>query len=111
MKFVANDKSIKVVTNRVFDEKEGDEIFEKLSIVVSKFLNVNLEYLGYIVQGNEASKAVIEQNPVSISYANSTISRCISDISSRLIFKDSIVAEKNGIAKVFLDFIKTKRQK
>ncbi len=109
--FVANDKSIKVVTNRVFDEKEGDEIFEKLSIVVSKFLNVNLEYLGYIVQGNEASKAVIEQNPVSISYANSTISRCISDISSRLIFKDSIVAEKNGIAKVFLDFIKTKRQK
>ncbi len=110
--FKASQKSIKVISNRVTGEVEGMEIFNKLSIVVSKFLNVDLEYLGYILQGKEASKAVIEQNPITMSYPNSGISKCLINISEKLVNGDSrIIENENGIAKVFLDFIKTKRKR
>lgn len=110
--FDTENKSIKVVSNRVSGEIEGKEIFDKLSIVVSNFLNVNLEYLGYIVKGDEAAKAVIEQKPITISYPTSGVSRCMINISDRLINGEcKIIENKNGIAKVFLDFIKSKRQK
>lgn len=110
--FISEEKSIKVVSNRVVNANEGLEIFDKLSIVVSKFLNVKLDYLGYIPQGNEASKAVVEQIPITLSYPNSPTAKGMINISNELLNNHSSSIEKqNGIAKVFLDFIKTKRRK
>lgn len=110
--FKTSNKSIKVISNRVSDEAEGMEIYNKLSIVVSKFLNINLEYLGYILHGKEASKAVIEQKPITMSYPNSGVTKCFINISEKLVNGDcKIIESENGIAKVFLDFIKTKRKR
>lgn len=58
--------AIKVITNRVETADEGEEIYNKISIVASKFLNIQLEYLGYIPQDKKMADAVIEQMPIVI---------------------------------------------
>lgn len=107
--FNREQKSIKVVANRVESDEEGREIFEKISVVASKFLNIDMEYLGHIPQDKRLTSAVVEQKPISIYYPNSESSLRIKGICGKLLDKTFDVAEKVGIAKVLLNFIKTKK--
>lgn len=107
--FKREQKSIKVITNRVENVEDGKEIFDKISIVVSKFLNIQLEYLGYIPQDKKIADAVIAQTPVSISSPNSETAMRIRSICGTLLDVPIEEENKKGIAKVLLDFIKSKK--
>jgi flagellar biosynthesis protein FlhG len=64
-------KSISVIANMVEDEDEGSEVFLKISRALKKFLNKDLNYLGYIqkdehvVEAIKYQKAVVEKFPTS----------------------------------------------
>lgn len=109
--FDRRNKSIKVVTNRVRSAEEGQEIYDKISVVVSKFLNIKLTYLGYIPQDKRIGNAVIEQNPISISDPNSEPAVRMRAICSNLLELPADDAKKMGIARVLLEFIKSKKSK
>lgn len=109
--FNRNSKAVKVITNRVTNSEDGQEIFNKISIVVSKFLNIQLEYLGYIPYDKRMGNAVLEQKPVSIGMPNSAVSLHIKTISNVLLQIPEEETKKYGIAKVLLDFIKNKKSK
>jgi flagellar biosynthesis protein FlhG len=104
-------KSIKVITNRVVDEEDGQEIYDKISIVVSKFLNIQLEYLGYIPYDRRLGSAVLEQKPVILGEPNSEPALRLKAICNTLLEIPETETPKYGIAKVLLDFIKTKKRK
>ncbi len=104
-------KTINVVSNRVSDEAEGNEIFAKMNTVSSKFLNTKLEYLGCIPQDKNASMAIIEQKPVVAAYPNSPVSKAIAGLAEKLLnCEHEEYKKKDGIAKVFLDFIKFRKR-
>lgn len=104
-------KTIKVVSNRVTEEGEGEEIFGKINTVSSKFLNTKLEYLGSIPQDKSASMAIIEQKPVVSAYPNCQASRAIKGLAVKLFDNEQEeYKKKDGIAKVFLDFIKFRKR-
>lgn len=104
-------KSINVVSNRVSDKDEGRDIYNKMNTVSSKFLNTKLQYLGEIIQDKSASMAIIEQKPVCNVYPNSMIARGIANIAANLT-NDNVTEDtfKDGIAKVFFDFLKSRRK-
>ena len=58
--------SIKMISNRVGSEAEGKNLYEKMSVVVDKFLNIQPEFLGIIPQDDAISKAVMVQKPITI---------------------------------------------
>ena len=104
-------KNIYVIANRVEDDNEGLEIYSKINTVSSKFLNTNLKYLGAVIQDKNASMAVIEQKPIVMSFPNSVSAKCIGELTSKLVNDgDENVKEKEGIAKLFLNFIRSKRK-
>lgn len=107
--FDRGEKSIKVVTNRVKNQEEGEEIFEKISIVVSKFLNIQLEYLGYIPQNKSMSSSVLEQTPVLIREPEGEPAMRLKAMCNKLLDIPEMEKSKSGIAKVLLNFIKTKK--
>lgn len=110
--FTAEEKKIQIVANRVISKEEGKEIYDKLNIVSTKFLNIQLEYLGAIMQDGNASKAIIEQKPVSLAFPNSVSTRCYQEIGNKLLELEETVDEpKEGIAKFFLDFIRQKKKR
>lgn len=104
-------KSIKVITNRVESEQEGKEIYSKISIVASKFLNIQLEYIGFILNDKKMGNAVLEQKPVVLGEPNSEPAICLRKICNSLLNIEEEVKTRNGIAKVLLNLIKTKRSK
>lgn len=106
--FNRSQKSIKVITNRVDNPDEGQEIFDKISIVVSKFLNIQLDYLGYLPLDKRISNAVMEQKPITISIPTSEPALRLKNMCERLLDLPE-EKETTGIAKVLLNFIKSKK--
>lgn len=109
--FVKEQKTISVVTNRVSNKDEGQEIYDKISIVVSKFLNIQLEYLGYIPDDKRVVNAVIEQKPISLTAPDSEPAIHLRNICNRLLNIPVDEEKTEGIAKVLLNFIKNKKKK
>ncbi|MCP5105438.1 MAG: MinD/ParA family protein [bacterium] len=69
-------KTFSVITNMVQDEDEGAEVFLKFSRAIKKFLNKEVNYLGFIhkdenlVAAMKYQEAVVEKFPQSISSKN-----------------------------------------
>lgn len=94
--------SIKMIANRVSTISEGKELYNKLNIVVSKFLNIPLDFIGSIPQDDNVPRAVMQQKPYSLLYPHSSSTKAISEIACNL----SKTAPKsnheiNGIAQLF----------
>lgn len=104
-------KNIYVVANRVSDEQEGNDIYEKINTVSSRFLNTKLNFLVSIPQDKNASMAIIEQKPVVMAYPSTQFTKSVSQLVDKLSNDTrSEYDKKEGIAKVFLNFIKSKRK-
>ncbi|MDR1689598.1 MAG: MinD/ParA family protein [Clostridiales bacterium] len=89
---------IKVIINRVDDSKEGFEIFDKISKVAKRFLEVDLTNLGYIPYDNNVIRAVKSQQPLIMTYPNSEASKAIEAIAGRLLDSSlPLVEQKAGI--------------
>ncbi len=109
--FIPDHKTIRIVSNKVENASEGAEIYDKLNTVSSKFLNIQLEYIGYICQDKNISRAVIEQKPISISDPEGMTATSIRQIADRILNDRQYEhQEKQGIAGVFLNYIKTRRK-
>ncbi|MBE5925857.1 MAG: MinD/ParA family protein [Lachnospiraceae bacterium] len=108
--FDNTDSVIKVVANRVASRDEGDNLYNKLSVVVNKFLDVNMEYLGMIPVDTNMSMAVMQQKPITLAYPNSQASKSIEQLASKLLdIEISEDEKKNGIAAMFAKMFKGKK--
>lgn len=102
--------SIKMISNRVGNEAEGKSLYEKMSVVVDKFLNIQPEFLGVIPQDDAISKAVMVQKPITIAYPNSPAAKAMQAISVKLC--DGAETEvRKGITGLFSDMIRTRFRK
>lgn len=110
--FSIEDTVIKMIANRVTPEENGEELFEKLSTVVTRFLNLKLEYLGHIPMDNNVSKAVMRQRPAICEYPNSNFSKLITGFARQLCDSNlDIGNEKKGIAQLFSNLLKSRIKK
>lgn len=102
--------SIRMISNRVGSEAEGRSLYEKMSVVVDKFLNIQPEFLGIIPQDDMISKAVMVQKPITMAYPNSPAAKALQAIAGKLC--DGMQQEsKKGITGLFSDMIRTKFRK
>lgn len=77
--------SINVLANKVRNEEEADMLYHKLNTVVSRYLKVPIEYLGYVPRDEQLSKAVMQQMPVSIQNASAKSALAYQEIARRLM--------------------------
>lgn len=109
--FFVENTLIKMITNRTIDYKEGKETFEKLSVVVNKFLDIKLEYLGAIPQDKNIQKAVMKQKPLSLTYPSSPAAIAISELAEMLC--DHIITQeqtnRKGIVQVFTNIMRIRK--
>jgi len=82
--FNKEETKIRVLANKVMSEEEGRNLFEKLSMVVSQFLGLKLEFLGTIPQDNCISKAVMKQKPVSLMFPTAISTKSFEKITQSL---------------------------
>ncbi len=108
--FDRDDTSIKILCNKVNSVSEGKILFEKLDMVVSRFLNINMSMIGCIPQDNSVTKAVMKQKPVSIMYPNSAASRAFAEVAKNLESNsDYGSSRKVGVGSFFTNVFNRKR--
>ncbi|MBI3604672.1 MAG: MinD/ParA family protein [Nitrospirae bacterium] len=69
------EKKFKILVNMARNEKEAKEVFQRLRMVSDKFLNVSLEYIGFIPTDDYLPMAVSEQMAVVEKYPSARSSR------------------------------------
>jgi len=69
------ERRFKVLVNMVKSQREATQTFRKLDVAAERFLNINLEYLGFIPFDDYLPMAVIEQRAVTEHFPCSPASR------------------------------------
>lgn len=109
--FLREASLIKVITNRVESMEEGKSLYNKLELVVTRYLKLPIEYLGAIPIDPLLAKAVMQQTPVSIQspHAKSTIA--FEEMASILMNKElNVNLKKRGMAAFFSHIISNKKK-
>jgi flagellar biosynthesis protein FlhG len=96
-------KTYSVVTNMVRDEEEGAEVFLKFSRAVKKFLNKEVNYLGYIEWDEKLVEAMRYQEAVVQKFPASPASKNFLEL-AKVIKKRVEQLEPNPARKFRLDF-------
>lgn len=99
---------VKMVANQVREGSEADELFEKMGMVVEKFLDIKVEFLGSIPYDRNMQKAVMRQVPVSISRPEGEAARAVRRIAFGI--EEQLVQEEEhaGIVELFTRVIRMK---
>lgn len=105
--FSKENTAIKMVANRIKDAEEGENLFQKLSVVAMKFLNIEIDYLGGVLTDANCQKAVMQQQPVILAYPGATTSVTAEQIAAKLLDVELEVREGTGIAQLFNRWMKS----
>lgn len=104
--FLPDNTVIKLIANRTFSEKEGNDLYSKLNVVSERFLNFKLKYLGNIPQDQNVSRACIQQKPIIMAYPNSPASLALERLAAALSDTDAaVLQEKKGISQMFASLL------
>ena len=100
---------IKVITNKVDNYEEGINLYNKLNVVVGKFLHIDIDFLGIIEPDENMSKSVIQQKPICMLYPNSKGAKAFKKLSDTLLEMKTEENPQKGLMVMFLK--KFKRSK
>ncbi|MFA7567422.1 MAG: MinD/ParA family protein [Alkalispirochaeta sp.] len=75
---------LKLVVNRVKSVTEGKKVAERVINIAGQFLNLKIDYLGYIYDDSSVQQAVLKQKPFLVLDPKSKASICIQQIAGRL---------------------------
>ena len=84
---------LKLVVNRVKNAAEAAKIADRMITITSQFLNIKLEYLGFIYDDSAVSQAVLRQRPFMVIDPKCKASQCVQHIVGRM---DKIEVRDNG---------------
>lgn len=97
---------VKMIANRVNKEADGEVLYEKLNVVVSRYLKIPLNYLGSIPEDAQLANAVMQQLPVSLQNPTARSSMAFQRIAARLLDREEAERQpKRGMAAFFSHII------
>lgn len=79
------EKNFKVVINMVANAAEAKESFKRLSIVSERFLNISIDYLGFIRHDVAFPQAVRQQQALLELYPDSVAAGCFQSLAQRVL--------------------------
>lgn len=78
------EKRFMLLANMVRNSSEAREVFLKVSNATSHFLNLSIDYLGYVLDDTRVTDAVRRQKAVAEIYPESRASKCLQSIARKL---------------------------
>ena len=78
------EKRFMLLVNMVKHTSEAREVFLKVSNATSHFLNLSIEYLGYVLEDVKVTEAVRRQKALAEIYPDSRANKCLQSIARKL---------------------------
>jgi len=95
-----SEKRFMILVNMVKTSNEARSVFRKLSNATDHFLNLSVEYLGYVPCDSGVSEAVKKQNLLADIFPSSKATRCLFSIAKKLC-QERPGPYENGTMKFF----------
>ncbi|MEM7081977.1 MAG: P-loop NTPase [Pseudomonadota bacterium] len=100
IKLLSRDHGVKhfsILCNKTRGAVDGRHLFDKLSAVAARFLNVGLKYLGHVPQDSSVRKAIQQQCGVVNTYPDSRAAKALSDVAHNLSKRASRAGARGNI--------------
>ena len=105
--FARHNTNIEVVVNRTVSSDDGQLVYDKLSSVISKFLQGEVHFFGTIPQDGLLEKSVRAQKIVSLAVPNARSAKAFERLAQSLIDGEpNIEPDRQGIRELFYNFFK-----
>lgn len=78
------EKRVAVVVNQADSEREGRRTFDRLADVVGRFLNVDVNYLGWVPKDSTVHECVMSRRPTALEFPSCPASRAISAVAHKI---------------------------
>lgn len=78
----------RILVNMVKSEEEAKEVYARLNQATNHFLNVSVEYLGYVIRDDHVSDAVRKQKPFVSLFPHSPASKCLQVLAEKISRED-----------------------
>ncbi len=75
---------LKLIVNRVKSVTEGKKVAERVINIAGQFLNLKVDYLGYVYDDQGVGSAVLHQKPFIVAEPNGKAAICVKHIAGRL---------------------------
>lgn len=75
---------LKLIVNRVKSVTEGKKVAERVVNIAGQFLNLKVDYLGYVYEDSSVHQAVLKQKPFLSTDPNGKAAACVQHIVGRL---------------------------
>jgi flagellar biosynthesis protein FlhG len=99
---------VKMIANQVRDNKDATQLFSKIGVVVNRFLNIEVEFLGAIPYDSNVPRAIMKQQPITIAAPNSNAAKAVRQIADKLEKKEESEKSRLGIMSLFSSVIRMK---
>lgn len=86
-----------LLINSVMSEVEAKAVYKKLCNITDRFLNISLDYLGYILHDPDMTLAVREQKAIVEIFPESPASRCFRRIARAMAAETDMASPKGNI--------------
>ncbi len=97
-------KSIRLIVNRAPSAIEAKRVSDRLSSIILRFLNTNIETIGFVYEEDLVQKSVRSQRPLVGIYPSSKSSNCIFNIGAQLANRKPTIERSGGIGTFFEKF-------
>ena len=106
--FEQDKTKIMLLGNKTNSPKDGVNMYEKLSTVVERFLQMKIEYVGSVPTDDNVVKAIMKQSPVTTAYPAAAASKAYKHIMENLTegSDNAMAKEKRGIGNFFNNVLK-----
>ncbi len=93
-------RRVKVLTNMVNHDSEGEQVFRRLASLATRFLNISLDHIGSVPRDEAIGRSVMRGEPVLLAYPTSKASIAIGEVAQRLLAEDR-PDERQGAMRLF----------
>jgi flagellar biosynthesis protein FlhG len=90
---------LKLVVNRVRNVAEAKKVADKMISITGQFLNLKVEYLGFIYEDDSVPRSVLRQRPFMVVDPKCKASQCIQHIVGRM--DKTEIQDNEGFGKMF----------
>jgi flagellar biosynthesis protein FlhG len=104
----SQDMSLKLIVNRAQSVTEAKKVQQRVISIASQFLNLKVDYLGYVYDDPIVSQAVRRQIPFIVLDPAAKASECVMHLVSRLENVD--YKEGSGMSKLLRNFLKPRKE-
>lgn len=91
------ERRFKLLVNTVKSEKEAIEVYKKISLAAERFLNISVDYLGFVLHDENVPRSVVQQKAVMELYPESKASLCYKEIAGAICETPAKPSIKGGL--------------